>query len=95
MDVETQEILNALFRADEETLESILRARPPREREMIRSELDSGKTISNKERAASRKSIQTESESLSNRYAYILLLLMPSITWGQTALDWIAPLIDL
>jgi len=57
MDVETQEILNALFGANEETLESILRARPPREREMIRSELDSGKTISNKERAASRKSI--------------------------------------
>jgi len=57
MDVETQDILNALFGADEETLEAILRARPPREREMIRSELDSGKTISNKERAAARKNI--------------------------------------
>jgi flagellar motor switch protein FliG len=57
MDIETQDILNALFGADEETLETILRARPPREREMIRSELDSGKTISNKERAAARKNI--------------------------------------
>jgi hypothetical protein len=57
MDIETQDLLNALFGADEETLECILRARPPREREMIRSELDSGKTISNKERAASRKNI--------------------------------------
>jgi len=57
MDIETQDILNALFGADEESLESILRARPPREREMIRSELESGKTISNKERAAARKVI--------------------------------------
>jgi len=57
MDVETQDILNALFGADEEITEAILKARPPREREMIRSELDSGKTISNKERAAARKSI--------------------------------------
>jgi len=57
MDVETQDILNALFGADEEITEAILKARPPREREMIRSELDSGKTISNKERAAARKCI--------------------------------------
>jgi len=57
MDVETQDILNALFGADDEITEAILKARPPREREMIRSELDSGKTISNKERAAARKSI--------------------------------------
>lgn len=57
MDVETQDILNALFGAEEEITEAILKARPPREREMIRSELDSGKTISNKERAAARKSI--------------------------------------
>ena len=57
MDIETQDILNALFGSDEETIEALLKARPPREREMIRSELDAGNTISNKERAASRKRI--------------------------------------
>ena len=57
MDIETQDILNALFNADNETVESLLKARPPREREMIRSELEAGNTISNKQRAASRKII--------------------------------------
>jgi len=57
MDIETQDILNALFGSDNETIEALLKARPPREREMIRSELDAGNTISNKERAASRKRI--------------------------------------
>jgi len=57
MDIETQDILNALYGSDEETTEALLKARPPREREMIRSELDAGNTISNKERAASRKRI--------------------------------------
>mgnify|MGYP006137582001 CR=1 FL=1 len=57
MDIETQDILNALFNADNETIESLLKARPPREREMIRSELEAGNTISNKQRAASRKII--------------------------------------
>lgn len=57
MDIETQDILNALYGSDEETIEALLKARPPREREMIRSELDAGNTISNKERAASRKRI--------------------------------------
>jgi hypothetical protein len=57
MDIETQDILNALFGSDKETIEALLKARPPREREMIRSELDAGNTISNKERAASRKRI--------------------------------------
>ena len=57
MDIETQDILNALYNSDDETIESLLRARPPREREMIRSELEAGNTISNKQRAASRKII--------------------------------------
>ena len=57
LDIETSDILNALFGADQEIIDALLNARPPREREMIRSELDSGKTISNQERSASRKMI--------------------------------------
>lgn len=57
MDIETQDILNALFGSDDEIKEALLKARPPREREMIRSELDAGNTISNKERSMSRKKI--------------------------------------
>lgn len=60
MDIETQDILNALFGADQEIIDTLLNARPPRERDMIRSELESGKTISNQERSASRKVILNE-----------------------------------
>jgi flagellar motor switch protein FliG len=57
MDFETEELLNALFGADNATVEAILNTRPPREGEMIRSELESGKTVSNISRAKARKSI--------------------------------------
>lgn len=60
MDIETKDILNALFGADQEIIDTLLNARPPRERDMIRSELESGKTISNQERSASRKVILNE-----------------------------------
>jgi len=57
MDFETEDLLNALFGADEATVEAILSTRPPREGEMIRSELESGKTVSNISRAKARKAI--------------------------------------
>ena len=57
MDIETSELLNALFGSSEEIVESVLKVRPPREREMIKSELESGNTVSNKERAEARKVI--------------------------------------
>jgi len=57
MDIDTTELLNALFGSDEAIIESVLKVRPPREREMIKSELESGNTVSNKERAEARKVI--------------------------------------
>jgi hypothetical protein len=59
MDIDTSELLNALFGSSEEIVESVLKVRPPREREMIKSELESGNTVSNKERADARKVILT------------------------------------
>jgi len=57
MDIETQDILNALYGADEASKKTLLDARPPREREMIKSELEAGNTISTKEKSAARKKI--------------------------------------
>jgi len=57
MDIETQDILNALYGADEASKKALLDARPPREREMIKSELEAGNTISTKEKSAARKKI--------------------------------------
>ena len=57
MDFETDVILNALFGADEKIIEAVLKTRPPREGEMIRSELESGRTVSNTARSMARKEI--------------------------------------
>lgn len=59
MDFETEDLLNALFGADPSTIEAILSTRPPREGEMIRSEIESGRTVSNASRAKARKAILT------------------------------------
>lgn len=59
MDFETEDLLNALFGADPATIEAILSTRPPREGEMIRSEIESGRTVSNASRAKARKAILT------------------------------------
>ena len=55
MDLETETLLNALFGADEKTIEAVLNTRPPREGEMIKSELESGRTVSNSARSIARK----------------------------------------
>lgn len=55
MDFETDILLNALFGADKKTVEAILKIRPPREGEMIKSELESGRTVSNASRSMARK----------------------------------------
>lgn len=57
MDIETNELLNALFGSSEEIIDAVLKVRPPREREMIKSELESGNTVSNRERVEARKII--------------------------------------
>jgi len=59
MDFETEDLLNALFGADPTTIEAILSTRPPREGEMIRSEIESGRTVSNTSRSKARKAILT------------------------------------
>ena len=55
MDLETETLLNALFGADEKTIEAVLNTRPPREGEMIKSELESGRTVSNSARSIAMK----------------------------------------
>ena len=55
MDLETDTLLNALYGADKKTIEAILNTRPPREGEMIKSELESGRTVSNSARSMARK----------------------------------------
>lgn len=59
MDMETDILLNALFGADELTVNAILNTRPPREQEMIKSELESGNTVSSIVRSKARKEILT------------------------------------
>jgi flagellar motor switch protein FliG len=49
--------LNALYGASEETKEAVLSVRPPREREMIKSELEAGNTISNDAKLKAKKKI--------------------------------------
>lgn len=55
VDIETETLLNALFGADETIVMAVLATRPPREGEMIKSELESGKTVSNTARSKARK----------------------------------------
>jgi hypothetical protein len=55
MDLETNTLLNALYGADKKTIEAVLNTRPPREGEMIKSELESGRTVSNSARSMARK----------------------------------------
>ena len=55
MDLETETLLNALFGANEKIIEAVLNTRPPREGEMIKSELESGRTVSNSARSIARK----------------------------------------
>ena len=55
MDLETDTLLNALYGADKKTIEAVLNTRPPREGEMIKSELESGRTVSNSARSMARK----------------------------------------
>ena len=57
MDFETEDLLNALFGADQATIDAVLSTRPPREGDMIRSEIESGRTVSNASRAQARKAI--------------------------------------
>ena len=57
MDFETEDLLNALFGADKATIDAVLSTRPPREGDMIRSEIESGRTVSNASRAQARKAI--------------------------------------
>lgn len=57
MDFETEDLLNALFGADKATIDAVLSTRPPREGDMIRSEIESGRTVSNTSRAQARKAI--------------------------------------
>lgn len=58
-DIDTEVLLNSLFGTDQETIEAILAVRPPREREMIKSELESGKTVSSEAKTKARKVILT------------------------------------
>jgi len=58
-DIDTEVLLNSLFGTDQETIEAILAVRPPREREMIKSELESGKTVSSEAKTEARKVILT------------------------------------
>lgn len=57
MDIDTEDLLNALYGATEETKEAVLSVRPPREREMIKSELEAGNTISNDAKLKAKKKI--------------------------------------
>lgn len=57
MDIDTEDLLNALYGASEETKEAVLSVRPPREREMIKSELEAGNTISNAAKLKAKKKI--------------------------------------
>lgn len=57
MDIDTEDLLNALYGANDEIKESVLSVRPPREREMIKSELEAGNTISNSAKLKAKKKI--------------------------------------
>lgn len=57
MDIDTEDLLNALYGAEDETKDAILAVRPPREREMIKSELEAGNTISNSAKLKAKKKI--------------------------------------
>lgn len=57
---ETDTLINACFGLDEEPLNAILESRPPREREMIESEINSGNRIASDIVRQSRKAILDE-----------------------------------
>lgn len=56
-DVDTQNLINSLYGLDEKLQDHVLKARPPRERELIKSELSALNSISQKEQIASRRDI--------------------------------------
>ena len=56
-DVDTQNLINSLHGLDEKLQDHVLKARPPRERELIKSELGALNSISQKEQIASRRDI--------------------------------------
>lgn len=58
-DVDTQNLINTLFGLDEKLIDHVLKARPPRERELIKSELGAINAISQKDQIASRRDILT------------------------------------
>ena len=87
MDIETQDILNALFEADQEIIDTLLNARPPRERDMIRSELESGKQYPIKSALPQEKSFLTKFESLRNKLL-VILLFQATVVWSQRVYDF-------
>jgi flagellar motor switch protein FliG len=56
-DVDTQNLINSLHGLDEKLQDHVLKARPPRERELIKSELGALNSISQKEQISSRRDI--------------------------------------
>ena len=85
MDIETQDILNALFGADQEIIDTLLNARPP-EKDMIRSELESGKQFPIKSALPQEKSFLTKFESLRNKL--LVLLFQATVVWSQRVYDF-------
>lgn len=56
-DVDTQNLINSLYGLDEKIQDHVLKARPPRERELIKSELGALNSISQKDQITARRDI--------------------------------------
>jgi flagellar motor switch protein FliG len=59
-DVDTQNLINALHGLEQELIDHVLKARPPRERELIKSELGATNSIAQKDQISSRRDILQE-----------------------------------
>ena len=59
-DVDTQNLINSMHGLDEKLIEHVLKARPPRERELIKSELGATNSIAQKDQIRARRDILQE-----------------------------------
>jgi hypothetical protein len=59
-DVDTQNLINSMHGLDDKLIEHVLKARPPRERELIKSELGATNSIAQKDQIKARRDILQE-----------------------------------
>jgi hypothetical protein len=59
-DVDTQNLINSMHGLEQELIDHVLKARPPRERELIKSELGATNSIAQKDQIAARRGILQE-----------------------------------